>query len=60
MSLIAALAAALALSAPADDLSDLKPIDKADLQCMAVIVVAIGMTEDVAQKSGLATGSERT
>jgi hypothetical protein len=57
MSLLAALAAVAALSAPADDLSDLKPADKADVQCMAVIVVAIGMTEDPAQKAVMATGA---
>lgn len=57
MSLIAALAAAVALTAPADDLSDLKPQDKADLQCMAVAVVAIGMSTDQASKAGLATGA---
>jgi len=57
MSLIAALAAAVALTAPADDLSDLKPQDKADLQCMAVAVVAIGMSTDQDQKAGLATGA---
>lgn len=57
MSLFAALAAVAALTAPADDLSDLKPADKADLQCMAVAVVAIGMTEDDTHKAGLATGA---
>lgn len=57
MSLIAALAAAVALTAPADDLSDLKPADKADLQCMTVAVVAIGMSTNQAEKAGLATGA---
>lgn len=57
MSLIAALVAAVALSAPAADLSDLKPQDKADLQCMAVAVVAIGMSTDQASRAGLATGA---
>jgi hypothetical protein len=57
MSLFAALAAVVALSGPADDLSDLKPQDKADLQCMTVLVVAIGMSEDQNQKAGLATGA---
>lgn len=57
MSLLAALAAVAALSAPADDLSDLKPQDKADMQCMAVIVVALGMTEDQNQRAGMATGA---
>ena len=58
MSLIAALAATMALSvAPADDLSDLRAEDKADLQCMAVSVVALGLVQDEAMKPALATAS---
>lgn len=51
------LAAALALSAPPTDLSDLKPEDRADLQCLAVTVVAISMIEDPASRASVMTGS---
>ena len=57
MSLLAALAAVAALSAPADDLSDLKPQDKADLQCMAVAIVSIGISQDEALQFTLAKGA---
>lgn len=57
MSLFAALAAALALSAPPADLSDLKPADRADLQCMTLIVVFIGATEDSNASAQLASGA---
>lgn len=57
MSLIATLAAVAALTVPADDLSDLKPVDKADLQCMGVMVFMIGASEDDETKSLLSAGA---
>lgn len=57
MSLIAALAAGLALSAAPADLSDLSPADRADLQCMTLIVVTIGATEDATSSAQLASGA---
>ncbi len=57
MSLLAALAAGLALSVPQADLSDLKAADRADLQCLTVTLTAISGSEDEEQKSGLASGA---
>ena len=57
MSLIVALTAALALSAPPADLSDLKPADRADLQCMTLVVAAMGASEDLEAAAGLASGA---
>lgn len=57
MSLFAALAAGLALSASPVDLSDLKPADRADLQCMTLIIVTIGASGDSESAAGLASGA---
>lgn len=57
MSLFAALTASLALSASPADLSDLKPADRADLQCMTVIIVLIGASEDAEVRAGLSSGA---
>lgn len=57
MSLIAALAAGLALSVSPADLLDLKPEDRADLQCLTVTVVTIGGSEDPEIKTALASGA---
>ncbi len=57
MSLIAALAAGLALSAAPADLSDLKPADQADLRCLTLVVAAIGASEDPATSAPLVSGA---
>lgn len=57
MSLLAAITAGLALSATPADLSDLKPADRADLQCMTVLVVMIGASEDPNTRAGLSSGA---
>lgn len=57
MSLIAALAAGLALTAAQADLSDLKTADRADLQCMTLIVVTMGASEDPESSAQLASGA---
>lgn len=57
MSLLAAITAGLALSASPADLSDLKPADRADLQCMTVIIVMIGASEDAEIRAGLSSGA---
>ena len=60
MSLIAALAAGLALSASptpqTDILSDLKPADRADLQCMALLSVMVGAQQDQVGKLTFTAG----
>lgn len=55
MSLIAALLSSLVLSAPSDGLADLKPEDRADLQCMAVAALAGARAGDTGQGATSAT-----
>ncbi len=57
MSLIAALAAGLALTAAQADLSDLSPENRADLQCLTLTVVAVGASEDPETAAQIASGA---
>ena len=57
MSLSAALAAGLALSAGPADLSDLKPADQADLRCLTLVVATIGASTDLAASASLVSGA---
>jgi hypothetical protein len=54
---LSVLAAVLALSAPPTDLSDLKPEDRADLQCLTVTVFAISVIEDPAARASVIAGA---
>lgn len=60
MSLIAAFAAGLALSASpspqTDALSDLKPADRADLQCMTLLTAMVGAEQNETTRLTLTSG----
>lgn len=53
MSVAAALALGLTLTAASDDLTVIKPADRADLQCMALAAVTLGTSRDPTMQVGL-------